>query len=1833
MSKSFQLIRTNPRLTTNLKLVVSSDYKLYLESFDSNKELSDEKYKHYLLNRDAYIENEVPKFYDKLPKNLAFAVRDEQDVDVMYNEYSFQFDNMYFAGANEVNDKWYKEEFEYFAPLYIKKNELPEKFIILRVDDSAIYENVDGEYTLSGLNKDNFRKEIINKWKCVNVFDLTNKTNMGKFFDRNINQNDRFPDFSFFFDTKKYNYSKWSGIEYDTGVYKTSEMFLNDKTFYENRHFNLEEFITNGFLENGLIYPNILNMKFLFDDDPATPDEFLKWSMNRYYGFYADKLDLVYRLTSYDLPELKDDLIIKNNIFLIDKKHVNPFVIEFTKEQWIQVDKKFYKVKLQSNGAYKIISDKNLTGYDTTTFNKGKCTINHSGDKNYIKFDLSIDEEINIDPYININNQPSDMYADIYLIDVNGLYHVLRKDEDGYYIDTDYAIYSDDKILKYWKGGTDNKYSVQKSIIQDDGTPLTYDIYRVQITEIKDFDFDRINTDYAKFDYEKSDYVDTPEPKLYAKEYRDNTIPRRYVTHNIGEDGQYKIKNISSEYTAGDETFELRDGAITPIFQKNQTVCKWQYDGSISHSDYPYKLNNNQEYGGTYNRTTNPNNNISSIEEKTLDYFYRIGEFYGKSLDDFYIGFNSDFETYWSGNTSPIGGPQDWSYYSGGDYLLVTTSAGTTYLEFIEKLDTSKLYSINIIGAATGTTLTFGVDDTSFNNGNGVYNSYDDISISIIGYPNSDTLKLFMNGGTVKIYSIEVNEIESKYYLNQSTNIQTGLHFKLDPITDKRFNLKHYIDSEFDYFDFFFNNIMYYENYGKLYTKPYLKYSTFGGGDGDLPATTLFKGIEYNMYEIQDMVLNLPVGIEETIRNIITNGGAKYNGYKFSIILSENYDEYSFDKVGDDYINPTLLHTKNTSINGSNLLNESSKNGVHIFVNDKYKNVLIIINQIIPINNEWNSLNNVDVFGENYGLYYGKTKDEQYNIFPATGTTTKEYNPNDLTAYYYIDTINNLNIKNVYDIFVSYYLIDEDGDYAKTEMIKFNNSTFNSGDIKNWDNKFPPFYIDTDISDDIDIKKRSYDVYPLRGPSTNIYDKYLVYADGLPLASSYIDQPLSRNIVIYDKDDTKNDVVHGETLYSSKVVSRFIGYYEPIFKNITLFKPSYYWYDSGTTSYQYIDSNYVFGDNLDQFGTISELMYSKVNEGGNFLKLKDTDTERSYYPMVDEIGISQTSRFIFISTWDKNFYIKTLNEQTLLDDYVKIPEQVIQTPVYSQIISTTSPLTESFGNGVKIYGSGYDPSQIVFSASIQNLSASAEIIPVTIKYESSATSTSVMATENTDVLFPDEIGTVVFTINRPPEINTGLASYTEYTQWDVVFNCLDESEDYNNSLNVNVYNDLTNLEVQNPIVENGWGGDHITGQSYDFSFFLNQVEPKLLNSLYTNVTLYIEKDVPDTYWYQQNSEYTINPLNTPIEKTMTNVTLNRVNLGIDYNDTVFRKVKYKFFHPYQIENTFPVIETTYITDRILKITGEVVGPALEWDTTETPLEPELDMNPGNCVGEDYSGDEVVVEYVRIQNTGGPFNGNLSYNLVLWERPMTPLIDGVWGDIAIQSSPTLTGVFIDAGATYEQTFYLPRTYTGGSPTFKSRLLYEYKVAITLAEIGSEINWSETRNDIGVNATIHPCISFCLDENSMITLYDGTEKELKHLMIGEKVLSYMIDNNLTEQHKWSGNIKNGEFTTSTVKNIKKEKIKGYNVINDGLIKATPGHPMMVYVKSENIWKWLSIKNIKVDDKLFTQDNGVITIESNIYLDAYMNIVGVDVEDVDNYFVNGVLNHNIAGPGFKD
>ena len=204
INKSFQLLRTNTALTTNVKLVVSSGYTLYLESFDTNAQLSDHKFKHFLINKDSLYEEQIINFYNGLSSQLAFDVKYDSDDINVFSNYDHQFDDIYWSGAKGIEDNWHEEDYEYFAPLFIRNKSLPEGFIILRVDDATTYEETNNDFNDGKLNKDNFSSQIVDKWKCVSYFDMGYQSNLGYFLYNNYINNSRFPYNAFELDFRQY---------------------------------------------------------------------------------------------------------------------------------------------------------------------------------------------------------------------------------------------------------------------------------------------------------------------------------------------------------------------------------------------------------------------------------------------------------------------------------------------------------------------------------------------------------------------------------------------------------------------------------------------------------------------------------------------------------------------------------------------------------------------------------------------------------------------------------------------------------------------------------------------------------------------------------------------------------------------------------------------------------------------------------------------------------------------------------------------------------------------------------------------------------------------------------------------------------------------------------------------------------------------------------------------------------------------------------------------------------------------------------------------------------------------------------------------------------------------------------------------------------------------------------------------------------------------------------------------------------------------------------------------------------------------------------------------
>jgi hypothetical protein len=625
--KSSALLRTNVGLTTNCKVVIDSNYGFYLDTIVSSSELSENRYKKFRFNKESKYDEILPFFFKNTPTDVAFGIRYEDDVDKMSDNFSNQYDDIYQYGArNIIDNKFYSEEYEYFAPLHIDKNNLPSNFIIFRVDGPGII----------NLTKDNFRSEILTKLKCVKSFDLSNKTVLGQWIDNNFKSNKSFPNSSLYIDFRRLEFSSWNGIDFESGGY-TEKTNMLDSTFeLEQPYSEMEKFLLNGYKDNKVVYPNLLNFSFLFDDTPATPDKIRKWSINRYLGFYFDELNLVQTVSPNPLPILRSDVIISKGNILTTVSGQNPFLEEWKigDYPYLEVNGKFYfiekfeefsqiginKIQTKSNTyedrisrvstiKYKVMSDIPLAGLTSSSINQNLINVTSDG---FVQKKDGTD--YTIDTFES---------SDVWLIEIGNRLHNLILTDGKLQIYSDFGFEQNDDNFNFFINRTNpnTNYSISL-LVSRETQPKEFKIFKCKFTDIKDFDTDIIETDYSKFEYEKdNEVIETDEPKMYVVDLDSISSPKSIV--------EFKLQNVptniptSSEYTANSETFRIEDGELTEIWRKNSKRVKWGFKGSNALNDYPYLLNNSL-LSDNFNRNPSTKEVLVSRQFRNLDYFYTL---------------------------------------------------------------------------------------------------------------------------------------------------------------------------------------------------------------------------------------------------------------------------------------------------------------------------------------------------------------------------------------------------------------------------------------------------------------------------------------------------------------------------------------------------------------------------------------------------------------------------------------------------------------------------------------------------------------------------------------------------------------------------------------------------------------------------------------------------------------------------------------------------------------------------------------------------------------------------------------------------------------------------------------------------------------------------------------------------------------------------------------------------------------------------------------------------------------------------------------------------------
>lgn len=374
LNPSISLLRTNPLLSTNVKITVDDNGNLALNSFKSNPFLESKRFKKFIVGKGSY-EYDLYNFWrsSEMDKNLVFNPTEEIDSTFQKTNYNYQYENLYIHGCERLVSKLYDEEFSYLAPLWIGK-QIPDFFIIFKSK-----ENLNAETAINP-NKEsiNWLKNNIQNDKIVKVVDLRSGTKIGDYI-RNYVNNPAFKTDSMYFSFSNENSYIW-GIDLLHGGFV--EKKINIDSFFLDDYTQMEwdNNLTNLYKNNWVANPFILNLEFLFNDTE-------KWELNKYYGFYVSAQEISkFSKTNFNNICLNETAEIVTEPTYYNDEEVKNKSIPFIYSDDISI---FEIGKIENQIKCQSIKLKNIINFKNSTFAFNIPTLQlNSNNKRYIEIEI-----------------------------------------------------------------------------------------------------------------------------------------------------------------------------------------------------------------------------------------------------------------------------------------------------------------------------------------------------------------------------------------------------------------------------------------------------------------------------------------------------------------------------------------------------------------------------------------------------------------------------------------------------------------------------------------------------------------------------------------------------------------------------------------------------------------------------------------------------------------------------------------------------------------------------------------------------------------------------------------------------------------------------------------------------------------------------------------------------------------------------------------------------------------------------------------------------------------------------------------------------------------------------------------------------------------------------------------------------------------------------------------------------------------------------------------------------------------------------------------------------
>ena len=285
---SFALVRTNPKLTTNTKLMYNGK-KMYMESYASSELLNRSVYKNVFVRPNSTYNKDIARFLTGTGEQAYNVYQNFSDIAIS-DSYDNQFETLYWCGAEYIDSSFYDEEIGFVAPLYLREK-LPNYFLIFRLDTPSNYNlNVDEQGNKLDSTFD-FQKDILDKAVLIKTFDLREGSVLGRYIHNYVDQE------AFEFDKSMYvNFSNgevtYYGINKVDGVLeKKIDNFENELLKNDSPILMDDKWFTEGFERNNLIFPYIMNIEYLFNDDNFKHNNGESYDFARYIGVYCNNIE------------------------------------------------------------------------------------------------------------------------------------------------------------------------------------------------------------------------------------------------------------------------------------------------------------------------------------------------------------------------------------------------------------------------------------------------------------------------------------------------------------------------------------------------------------------------------------------------------------------------------------------------------------------------------------------------------------------------------------------------------------------------------------------------------------------------------------------------------------------------------------------------------------------------------------------------------------------------------------------------------------------------------------------------------------------------------------------------------------------------------------------------------------------------------------------------------------------------------------------------------------------------------------------------------------------------------------------------------------------------------------------------------------------------------------------------------------------------------------------------------------------------------------------------------------------------------------------------------